>query len=165
MSGVGRARFGAEISQLPRIDEHTVSVDAEPARVWSALGDLLRRSPATVTSLGARLLGAHPAVSAGDPLEAGATVPGFTVVRAAAPVELALQGRHRFSRYALIFRLDAVAGRTILRAETRAAFPGASGRLYRALVIGTRGHAVVVHAMLRTIRRLAERRQTVGGAT
>ncbi len=71
---------------------------------------------------------------------------------------LALEGQHRFSRYGLVFRLEETKDeRTLLRAETRAEFPGLKGRVYRALVIGTRGHVMVVNRMLRAVRRRAER--------
>jgi hypothetical protein len=71
---------------------------------------------------------------------------------------LALMGEHRFSRYALIFyAAETAAGPVRLRAETRAEFPGIRGRVYRTLVIGTRGHAVATKAILRNVRRRAER--------
>ena len=132
-------------------------VEASPERVWSALGEMLPRAlSGRARSIG-WALGARPLDSTGDPLTVGATLVGFCVARADAPVELVLEGAHRFSRYALIFRLDALPGdRTRLRAETRAAFPGAAGRAYRALVIGTRGHVVAVRRMLRAARRRAE---------
>lgn len=83
---------------------------------------------------------------------------GFRVVRAEAPHELALEGEHRFSRYALTFRVDDLGpGRSRVRAETRAAFPGLKGATYRALVIGTRVHVLAVRRMLGAIRRRAER--------
>jgi hypothetical protein len=59
---------------------------------------------------------------------------------------------------ALIFRLAAGDHRTTLCAETRAAFPGIGGRVYRGLVIGTGGHVLVVRGLLRAARRYAERR-------
>jgi hypothetical protein len=69
-------------------------------------------------------------------------------------------GRHRFSRYALVFRIterqDAPA---LLSAETRAEFPGGRGRLYRLLVIGSRGHVLATRSLLRAVRRRAKRRQ------
>ena len=69
-----------------------------------------------------------------------------------------LEGEHRFSRYALIFHLDPLpGGRSRVRAETRAAFPGLRGRAYRALVIGTRGHVLAVKRLLRAVRARAER--------
>ena len=74
------------------------------------------------------------------------------------PRELALAGSRRFSEYSLVFRLDDLgdAG-TRLRAETRADFPGLRGRLYRAMVIRTRGHVVVTKRLLGATKRRAER--------
>jgi hypothetical protein len=72
--------------------------------------------------------------------------------------ELALAGRHRFSTYLLTFRLeDGRRGGTTIVAETRAAFPGAKGAVYRALVIGTRMHVVVTRRLLTAAKRRAER--------
>ena len=71
--------------------------------------------------------------------------------------ELALAGRHRYSDYALVFHLDGNGRTTRLRAETRARFTGAGGRLYRAAVIGTRGHALVTMRLLTAVKRRAER--------
>jgi hypothetical protein len=72
--------------------------------------------------------------------------------------ELALAGSHHFSDYALIFRLDDLGGDgTRLRAETRAAFPGPLGQIYKTAVIRTRGHVLVVNRMLSATKRRAER--------
>jgi hypothetical protein len=142
---------------LPYIDEHVVTVEAERIRVWYALGEVLGGLAGPLASRGAQLLGTDPHGPHGDPLIAGSTLTGFRVVVAEPPVELALEGRHRFSRYALVFRLQAADGRTTLRAETRAVFPGPHGSVYRGLVIGTRLHVVAVRRMLRTIRRRVER--------
>lgn len=63
-----------------------------------------------------------------------------------------LRGRHRFSRYELAFDLaPRDASSTRLRATTRAAFPGPQGRVYRALVIGTRLHVLAARALLRRV--------------
>ena len=71
---------------------------------------------------------------------------------------LALAGRHRFSTYLLRFRLEeAGPGSTRLVAETRAAFPGLKGSVYRAVVIGTRMHVVVTRRLLTATKRRAER--------
>lgn len=91
------------------------------------------------------------------PLAEGSVFAGFRVVTAVPGRELVLQGSHRYSTYALVFRLDELApGRSRLRAETRAVFPGPAGGLYRLLVIGTGGHAVGVRRLLSGIRRRAE---------
>ncbi|MHB8235361.1 MAG: hypothetical protein ACYDHT_11980, partial [Solirubrobacteraceae bacterium] len=77
---------------------------------------------------------------------------GFSVARCEPPSLLELRGRHRFSRYALVFELAAVGEeRCRLSARSYAEFPGLAGRAYRALVIGSGGHRVVVRRMLREI--------------
>jgi hypothetical protein len=43
-----------------------------------------------------------------------------------------------------------------LTAETKAAFPGAAGRVYKRIVIGTGGHVIVVMRMPMSIRRRVE---------
>ena len=76
---------------------------------------------------------------------------------------LALAGRHRYSQYAVVFRIDLLPGqRSQIRIETRAEFLGRRGRLYRAGVIGTRGHVIFVNRMLRAIKRRAE--QSMNGS-
>lgn len=58
---------------------------------------------------------------------------------------LRLSGRHRFSRYWLVFALgDDVDGTTVVSARTFADFPGRLGRAYRGLVIGSRIHVLAV---------------------
>jgi hypothetical protein len=70
-------------------------------------------------------------------------------------------GQHRFSRYALVFRIaEKPSGLVLLSAQTRAEFPGAKGRTYRGLVIGTRGHVLATTSMLRSVRKRAERART-----
>jgi hypothetical protein len=81
---------------------------------------------------------------------------GFRVETADAPNALMLTGRHRFSSYALTFRSEPLRpGRTRLRAETRASFPGVAGGVYRVLVIGSGGHRVAADRMLTAIARRA----------
>jgi hypothetical protein len=144
---------------LPFIDAHALEVAATPERAWDALREVLERSfRGRRTELFARLLGASQTQPRGDPGEAGAAIVGFRVVRAQEPTELDLEGEHRFSRYALTFRLDALADqRSRIRAETRAEFPGLHGRAYRAAVIGTRAHVILVRRLLHAIRARAER--------
>lgn len=117
------------MEQLPYIDEHAISVPASAADTWTALLRKTCRDPADPT-----------------------TVPvGFTLEEATPPSRLALKGRHLFARYRLVFELDPDGDRVWLRALTFAAFPGLRGKLYRALVIGSGGHRVVVRQMLRRI--------------
>jgi hypothetical protein len=146
------------IERLPYIDEHAVGVHATERETWDALLEVLPRSfdTAAVRRFGS-LLGVEPAAAGGAAGTIGSTVPGFVCSRAVEPTVLALLGRHRFSRYALIFRIERTSGGTRLRAETRAEFPGTKGRAYRALVIGTRGHVLVVRRVLRAVKRRAER--------
>jgi len=150
---------------LPFIDEHALAIDASRDQVWDAL---LKVAAATfeggATAGVARVLGCRPATSAGPrPLAVGSTIPGFAVTEAEPGSRLVLSGRHRFSRYELAFTLreDARSG-TRLGAETRAVFPGIHGRAYRAAVIGTRGHVVVVRRMLSAVARGARRERGTG---
>jgi hypothetical protein len=80
----------ANTEELPRIDEHTTTIRVDdPGLVWNALGDVLARSRVPglgrsripTTGYGARLLQVHPGTRSGDPLLAGSTLPGFTVIR------------------------------------------------------------------------------------
>lgn len=139
---------------LPFIDEHAVPVDAAPERVWEALVRVVRRSFGGAGRVAA-LLGCEPAVATpGFDGGEGQTLPGFRVAEATPGARLALVGRHRFSRYSLTFTIEDGS----LRAETRAAFPGLAGRLYRAAVIGTRGHRLVTRRLLRATAGLAQER-------
>jgi hypothetical protein len=154
----GRA-IDVPIEGLPSLDEHSIEVDAPADAAWSALFPVLEGSFAGPMSTRiARALGCAQTERDGDLRHPGGTLPGFVVARAVPPALLALLGAHRFSRYALVFGIDRLpGGRCRVRAETRAEFPGAAGRAYRALVIATHGHVLVVRRLLRTIRRRAER--------
>lgn len=146
--------------RLPHVDEHSVEIAAGAAATWDAL---LRVVEASFGSAGtarvARLLGCADVVASGPrPLDTGSALPGFHVENAARPKQLPLAGSHRFSEYALIFRLEEPEkGHTRLRAETRATFPHLKGRIYRALVIGSRGHVLVTNRLLQAAKRRAER--------
>ena len=145
---------------LPHVDEHATEIAAGADAVWEALlkvADSSFDSPSTART--SRLLGcADTSASGPRPLAPGSAFPGFHVEVADRPRELALVGSHRFSDYALIFRLEEQGDEgTTLRAETRAAFPGLKGAAYKTLVIRTRGHVVVAHRLLGAVRRRAER--------
>lgn len=115
------------MERLPYIDEHAIAVHASAAEAWSALLRTMCRDPADPT-----------------------TVPlGFRLVEANPPHRLALKGRHPFAAYRLVFELEPERDDVRLRAQTWAAFPGLRGRIYRALVIGTGGHRIVVRRMLK----------------
>jgi hypothetical protein len=152
--------MSAETGRLPHIDEHEVEVEAGREATWAAL---LHVAEATVSSAAApryaRLVGCADTEASGPrPLAAGSAFPGFHVAAAERPAALELAGSHRFSGYALVFRLDELpGGRTRLRAETRAAFPGLKGAAYRALVIGTRLHVLATRRVLGATKRRAER--------
>jgi hypothetical protein len=148
------------VEPLPHIDEHAKEVAAGAEATWEALLRIVEGSfGSSRTGRIAGLLGCADVDSSGPrPLAAGSALPGFHVELAEPPGELALAGSHRFSNYALIFRLDRLdAGRTRLRAETRADFPHLKGSVYRALVIGTRGHVLVTRRLLDATKRHAER--------
>jgi hypothetical protein len=148
------------IESLPFVDEHSVEVGASPEATWEAL-------LAVVEGLAGNLVGkqlvrglrCQPSERKGEMGTIGSTVRGFIITRAVPPAVLALMGEHRFSRYALIFRIVEREGGGPLRlsAETRAEFPQRSGRAYRTLVIGSHAHVVATARILRAVRRRAER--------
>lgn len=147
------------LDELTPIDEHRVEIKASADEVFAALITTVRRWLSRPRSSHfARALGCEQVDVAGDPDQIGSTFPGFLVVRVVKPAVYALEGDHRYAAYGLVFRLDEhLDGTTTLRAETRGDFPGLKGRLYRGLVIGTRGHVLAVLSVLRAVRRRAER--------
>ena len=150
-----------DVERLPRVDEHATEIAADGDDVWSALGETLDAvMSAPMTAAVSRLVGCADSRASGPrPLAPGSTIPGFRVSAAVPGVELELAGAHRFSTYALTFRLDRVGdGRTRLRAESRAAFPGLAGGAYRLLVVGTRGHVLAVRRLLTGVKDRAEQR-------
>lgn len=111
-----------------------------------------------VGPLFARLLGATNVESSPPGPGVPEAMVGFRVARAERPSLIALEGEHRFSRYTLTFQIEPDDGSScIVTAETRAAFPGRAGRIYRKVVIGTGAHVIVVRRLLLSIKRRAER--------
>lgn len=153
MRGIAKTNGAGEIVALPYVDEHACEVAVGAGETWKALLAVVERSFASArVARVARLLGCEDES-------------GFHVARSEPPHELALAGGHRFSRYALTFRVDALAAdRSRLRAETRAEFPGPKGAAYRALVIGSRGHVLATRHLLGAVRRRAERAATPAAA-
>lgn len=132
--------------ELPYIDTHTVTVAASPEAAFDAVVRTLPRAGARgPASVYARMVGCED----GKP---------FAIAASRRPAELVLTGRHRFSRYELAFQFAPDGpSRSVVRATTRAAFPGVGGRLYRAAVIGSGGHRLAMRALLADLRRRAER--------
>ncbi|MDH6552677.1 hypothetical protein M2164_007078 [Streptomyces sp. SAI-208] len=148
------------IAALPRIDEHVTLAAARADDVWQALGETLEQSFGRPRSARyARLVGVADRTASGPrPLAEGSVLPGFRVADAVPGRKLVLVGRHHFSTYALVFRIEqADGGRTRLRAESRARFPGPGGALYRLLVISSGAHALLTGRLVASVRRRAER--------
>ena len=145
---------------LPFIDEFDVMIQASAPAVYEALTRHLQRA---FGMRGARvvagLLGcAHRGATYALPPVVGQETSGFVVVEVKEPYRLALEGRHRFASYRLSFGVDPLAeDRTHLIARTHAHFLGFHGRIYRALVIGSGGHEIVVRRMLAAVSARAER--------
>jgi hypothetical protein len=147
---------------LTHVDEHSAVIDADLGPTWDALLRVVEGSVSGgAASRFARALGCAETVAGGPrPLAAGSTVPGFRVESASQGRRLALAGSHRFSDYSLVFRLEGRGpGETVLRAETRAAFPGLRGEAYKTMVIRSGGHLLVTRRLLGATKRRAERRR------
>jgi hypothetical protein len=142
---------GFVTAELPYIDEHSLVIDSDREHTWVALERMLDSAGPTRF---ARLLGCSDRVASGlRPFGPGSTVPGFHVVAAERPAELRLAGRHRYSEYSLVFRLDEVRpGSTRLTAETRARFPGFLGALYKFALMRVGLHAFATKRMLAKVK-------------
>lgn len=146
------------LETLPSLDEQAVEIDAPAETAWAALFPTLEESFDTDRARSySKRVGAIETDAHGDLQHPGGTLPGFVVTRSIAPVMLVLVGEQRISRYALVFRIDLLPGhRCRLRLETRAQFEGGKGRLYKIVLRGSRGHAIVVNRVLRGVKRRAE---------
>lgn len=152
---------------LPYIDSHCRRVEATREQVWDALVSVLHaRLTGAVAVPFARLVGVTPAAVRGDwhgTPGPGDSLPGFEVAEVRAPARLALRGEHRFAQYQLAFELDTTgetgpgtgAAECTLCARSWGAFPGLAGSGYRAVVIGTGAHRVLVRQLLRLVARRA----------
>lgn len=145
---------------LPFIDEFKVDVRAPRDLVFLEVAGRMGRSfegpvPRWFSGL---LRCVDRGTSYTVPPSAGQEANGFRVARVDAPSTLVLEGQHRFATYRLSFFVDALnEGCCRVRARTDAAFPGLKGAIYRALVIGSGGHRIVVRQLLAGIARRAER--------
>ena len=127
------------MEDLPYVDEHDVVIEAPQDRVWAALESSLAGVLGGDGSLLTRVLGCSPPS-------------GFGVASRVEGERLELAGRHRFSRYRLLFALAAdPSGGTRLSATTYAAFPGPHGAAYRFVVIGLGPHVLATRRMLATV--------------
>jgi hypothetical protein len=156
---VSGAGAHSDPSGLPWVDEQAQEISAPVSVVWPALLRTVERMTAGgAAPRYARAVGCADVENGGPrPLEVGSTLPGFHVAEQIPERLLVLAGSHHFSEYALSFRLEPLgAVRTRVIAETRAAFPGFRGRAYRAAVIGTRMHVLVVKRVLRRLARRVE---------
>ena len=91
----------------------------------------------------------------------GAERPGLVVCEVVPAHTFAARGRHRFSRYQVVFTIEPLsASSSRLTAETFAVFPGTLGRLYRLVIIDLGPHTLVMRAALWDLRRRAESRRT-----
>lgn len=148
------------LQEMPPLDEHSIEIDAPAEAAWAALFPTLGGAlDSRVSRRMAGWLDCRDQVAEGDLRHPGGTLPGFVVARAVAPVMLALMGQHRFSSYALVFRIDLLPGqRSRVRAETRAVFPGVKGGAYKVGLIASRGHVLAVRRLLKATKKRAEQR-------
>jgi hypothetical protein len=139
---------------MDRIDRHERAVDAPAARIWDAVATTLAAADGPVARAGADLLGCAPRRTSGPPPPLpGAELPGFRVVATDHERRLRLEGRDHLAAYVVEF--DVTDGRVAVTTWARFA-RGPLGAAYRFAVIGTRGHAITMKAVLRRVGRRAE---------
>ena len=130
------------------VDEHArLLPGVAPERAYAAArsyAERLVRPPGPVTRVVTLLLGTDPAS-------------GFALADEQPPRLVSLSGRHRFSHYVMDLRVDPAPDGTgsTVTVVTWADFPGLQGRLYRAAVIGSRGHVLAVRRMLAAVAAVA----------
>jgi hypothetical protein len=141
--------MGNKIEKLPYSDEHRQAVHASADVLWNALLRVLHHDTSG-SDLFFRVLGCDPVQGTAEFIgRPGDTVPGFRVDEAEPGRRLKLGGHHRFSDYALTFVFDG----EYLCAQSRAAFPGVLGWLYRTAVIGSGCHQFIIKRLLRRVVR------------
>lgn len=145
-------------SALPCIDEHETSINVPAAVAWTAvLAVVGRLTTRPAWRMFAKAVRCKPDRAIGAGVTVGEALPGFLVARCEAPTEWALEGEHLFSRYVLTFRIAPVDSEQCrVAAHSSAEFPGPHGKIYRAMVIGSGGHAIGVRSILRSIKTDAE---------
>ena len=145
------------VESLRRVDTHGFRTSAPPERVIATVGAILLVAFGSRRArLLARVLGCqNRAPTRPFVLEPGAELAGFRVVKTD-PEVVVLAGRHRFSRYGLIFRAGRMAEGTSVSAETKAEFPGILGKIYRVLVISSGAHDRVMRRLMGKLKRRVE---------
>jgi len=133
------------VSDLPFVDEHSRRVAATPERTWQELERYVGRLTTSSHRLLFRVLGTVPRS-------------GFEVAESDPPREVELSGRHRFSTYRLVFRVEAEGDGSRLHALTYAEFPGLRGRAYRTVLMVSTGHRRATENMLKNVADRAESR-------
>jgi hypothetical protein len=137
----------SQLPGLPFVDTYSRSVAATPDRTWAALlPQVERMTTATHGVVHGALFGVL------------GTVPrsGFAVVETDPGREVVLGGRHRFSTYRLVFRVEPEGEASLLSALTYAEFPGLHGRAYRTMLMATTGHRRAAQRLLAGVARRAE---------
>jgi hypothetical protein len=128
---------------LPFVDAYARGAAATPDRTWAALEQYVERLTTSSHRVLSRVLGTVPRS-------------GFEVIASSPPSEIVLAGRHRFSTYRLVFRVEPDDDGSRLHAITYAAFPGLHGRAYRTMLMLSTGHRRATEHMLRAVTRRAE---------
>ena len=125
---------------LPLVDDHMIRVDASLLARRVAMAKVAHR------------IAERPVPRLFSKLWRLETPTTFNIAEET-PDRITLAGKHRFATYELVLEIvnDEV------HARTNAEFPGVAGRAYRAVVIGSGGHALVAKALLRAIGRAARK--------
>lgn len=145
-------------SVLPFVDRFTRVGEVSLLHAWEATQSLIAAILSTrAASLVARALGClNVTPEKAGALEEGTQLAGFFVAEADSPHRLVLAGEHRLAEYAFIIDLRSFdSGSVRFSIETRAAFKGRAGALYKRLVVESRFHACVMRALLWSANHLA----------